>query len=137
MRRIKIEFQVTILTIIVVLAVMFSGYLVYQSLSQIVESIHKEARPDFKLLLIKDIASDLTEVENTVRLYTLTRDEKYFHPYKTINQSIQAKLAELKDYSLTNEEESLQIDSISSLTNEKLLIWERILALHHTKEDAQ
>lgn len=135
MRRIKIEFQVTILTIFVVVAVMFSGYLVYQSLSQIVESIHKEARPDFKLLLIKDISSDLTEIENTVRLYTITQDEKYFHPYNATNKSIQEKLDELKDYSLTNAEESLQIDSIRSLTNAKLSIWQQILSLHHEKED--
>lgn len=135
MKRIKIELQVTLLTIIIVAAVVFSGYLVYQSLSQIVNSIHNEARPDFKLLLIKDIASDLTEVENTVRLYTLTQDEKYFHPYKETSQSIHDKLSELKDYSLANEEESLQIDSIRVLTNMKLDIWGKILALHHTKED--
>ncbi|HKJ42392.1 MAG TPA: response regulator [Sunxiuqinia sp.] len=135
MRRIKIEFQVTILTVIVVMAVMFSGYLVYQSLSQIVNSIHKEARPDFKLLLIKDISSDLTEIENTVRLYTITHDEKYFHPYQETSQSIQKKLIELKDYSLTNADEGVQIDSINSLTNEKLKIWQQILSLHHEKED--
>ena len=135
MKRIKIEFQVTILTVIIALAVIFSGYLVYQSLSQIVGSIHKEARPDFKLLLIKDVALDLTEVENTVRLYTLTGDEKYFHPYKKINQSIQEKLTNLQDYSLTSDEESMQIDSIRLLTNEKLLVWQKILALHHSKGD--
>ena len=136
MKRIKIEFQVTVLTIITALAVIFSGYLVYQSLSQIVNSIHKEARPDFKLLQIKDIASDLTQIENTVRLYTLTRDEKYFHPYEQINQSIQERLTYLQDYSLTSKEESLMLDSIRTLTNNKLLIWEKILALHHTKKDA-
>ena len=136
MKRIKIEFQVTILTIVTVLAVIFSGYLVYQSLSEIVGSIHKEARPDFKLLQIKDIASDLTQVENTVRLYTLTRDEKYFHPYKEVNQTIQDRLTYLQDYALTSEDEKEMLDSISSLANEKLLIWEKILALHRAREDA-
>ncbi|MGQ7869325.1 response regulator [Sunxiuqinia sp. sy24] len=135
MKRIKIEFQVTLLTVLVVLAVSYSGFLVYQSLSQIVDSIHKEARPDFKLLLIKDIESDLTEVENTVRLYTLTREEKYFHPYREINQEIQEKLTNLQDYALTSEDEKLQIDSIRALTNEKLSIWENILALHYSKVD--
>ncbi|WP_430973590.1 response regulator [Sunxiuqinia rutila] len=136
MKRIKIEFQVTLLTVLVVLAVSYSGFLVYQSLSQIVDSIHKEARPDFKLLLIKDIESDLTEVENTVRLYTLTREEKYFHPYREINQEIQDKLTNLQDYALTSDDEKLQIDSIRSLANDKLAIWENILALHYSKVDA-
>lgn len=136
MKRIKIEFQVTLLTAIVVAAVVFSGYLVYQSLSQIVGSIHREARPDFKLLQIKDIASDLTQVENTVRLYTITRDEKYFHPFKETNESIQDKLDMLKDYSLTSYDEKIQIDSIRNLTNSKLAIWEEIMALHQTREEA-
>jgi signal transduction histidine kinase/CheY-like chemotaxis protein len=118
------------------LAVIFSGYLVYQSLSKIVGSIHKEARPDFKLLQIKDIAADLTKIENTVRLYTLTRDEKYLHPYKQVNQTIQERLSYLQDYALTSEDEKLMLDSIGSLTNEKLLIWEKILALHRVREDA-
>ena len=136
MKRIKIEFQVTLLTAIVVLAVVFSGYLVYQSLSQIVGSIDREARPDFKLLLIKDIASDLTQVENTVRLYTITQDEKYFHPYKKINEVIQEKLNNLEDYSQTGLDQKIYIDSIRQLTDKKLVIWEKILALHHSKEDA-
>ncbi|TDN96208.1 response regulator [Sunxiuqinia elliptica] len=136
MKRIKIEFQVTLLTALIALAVVFSGYLVYQSLSQIVNSIHREARPDFKLLLIKDVATDLAEVENTVRFYTLTRDEKYFHPYKQINESIQEKLTNLEDYSQTSIEEKQQIDSIRSLVNEKLAIWEKVLALHHSREEA-
>ncbi len=136
MKRITIEFQVTLLTALIVIAVIFSGFLVYQSLSQIVDSIHKEARPDFKLLLIKDIESDLSSVENTVRLYTLTRDEKYFHPYRETNQSIQEKLTALEDYSLTSEEEKMQIDSIRSLTTEKLMVWEKILTLHTSRKEA-
>jgi signal transduction histidine kinase/CheY-like chemotaxis protein/HPt (histidine-containing phosphotransfer) domain-containing protein len=136
MKRVTIQFQVTLLTVLIVMAVIFSGFLVYQSLSQIVDSIHKEARPDFKLLLIKDIESDLSAVENTVRLYNLTREEKYFHPYRQINQSIQEKLTALEDYSLTSEEEKIQIDSIRSLTNEKLEVWEKILTLHSSRKEA-
>ncbi len=136
MKRIKIEFPVTILTAIVVLGVTFSGYLVYQSLSQIVDSIHREARPDFKLLQIKAIAADLSEVESTVRLYSVTRDEKYFHPYKQINQSVQKKLTNLEDYAQTSEKQKMQIDSIRQLTNAKLAVWKEILVLHHAREDA-
>lgn len=136
MKRVKIELQVALLTALIVMAVIFSGFLVYKSLSQIVDSIHREARPDFKLLLIKDIESGLTEVENTVRLYTLTRDEKYFAPYEQVNQSIHDRLTALADYSQTSEEEKIQIDSIRLLTNQKLEVWEKILALHTSKKEA-
>ncbi|MEN6453703.1 MAG: hypothetical protein ABFD10_05540, partial [Prolixibacteraceae bacterium] len=74
MKRIKVEIQVTFLTVIIAAAMIGSGYLVYSSLSEIVDSIHKESRPDSRLLLLKDIASDLTGVENSVRMYSLTGD---------------------------------------------------------------
>ncbi|MGD9928439.1 MAG: ATP-binding protein [Mangrovibacterium sp.] len=134
MKRVKIEFQVTFLTLFIAAAVIASGYLVYQSLSKIIDSIHKEARPDFKLLLIKDIAAELNEVENTVRLYSLTGDAAFFHPYLKLNESIQEKLNNLKDYALPESDEIQQIDSIRLLTNQKLLIWEEIRTLHNQKE---
>ena len=80
MKKLKIEIQVTILTICIAVAVIISGYLAWQSLSKIVDTIHKEARPDLKLLLIKDIASDLNEDENTVSLSSLTDNATFLKP---------------------------------------------------------
>jgi len=97
MNKLKIEIQVTILTICIAIAVSISGYLAYQSLSKIVDTIHKEARPDLKLLLIKDIASDLSEVENTIRLYSLTGNSSFARSYRQLGDSIQKKLKTLSD----------------------------------------
>ena len=72
MKRIRIEIQVTFLAIVILVAVILSGQLVYESISQIVNSIQKGARPDYKLMIVKEISSDLNEIENTVRLYTLS-----------------------------------------------------------------
>jgi signal transduction histidine kinase/CheY-like chemotaxis protein/HPt (histidine-containing phosphotransfer) domain-containing protein len=116
--------------------VIVSGYLAYQSLSGIVDTIHKEARPDLKLLLIKDIASDLNEVENTIRLYSLTGNTAFLKPYRQLDASIQEKLSTLTEYSISGSEEMSHIDSISILAKRKLLIWDEIRALHHSKTDA-
>ncbi|MDP3173646.1 MAG: hypothetical protein Q8M88_04345, partial [Phenylobacterium sp.] len=88
MKKLKIEIQVILLTICIAVVVIISGYLAYQSLSKIVDTIHKEARPDLKLLLIKDIAADLNEVENTIRLYSLTSDTSFLHPYRQLGADI-------------------------------------------------
>jgi signal transduction histidine kinase/DNA-binding response OmpR family regulator len=136
MKKLKIEIQVTILTICIAIAVIVSGYMAYQSLSQIVDTIHKEARPDLKLLLIKDIASDLNEVENTIRLYSLTGDPSFLHSYKQLGVTIQEKLSTLTSYAVPGSEEILHIDSIALLANRKLLIWDKIRALHYSKTDA-
>ncbi len=136
MKKLKIEIQVTILTICIAIAVSISGYLAYQSLSKIVDTIHKEARPDLKLLLIKDIASDLSEVENTIRLYSLTGNASFARSYRQLGDSIQKKLEMLSAYSDPGSEEISHIDSISLLANRKLLIWDKIRALHRTKTDS-
>lgn len=135
MKFFKIEIQVTLLTLIIAAAVIGSGYLVYQSLSQIVNSIHQEARPDFKLLLIKEIASDLTEAENTIRLYTLTNNESLTADYRELNNSIQGKIEDLKDYAVPQSEEIATIDSIQLLTNHKLLILDQIQTLFQNREN--
>jgi signal transduction histidine kinase/DNA-binding NarL/FixJ family response regulator len=136
MKKLKIEIQVILLTICIAVAVIVSGYLAYQSLSEIVDTIHKEARPDLKLLLIKDIATDLNEVENTIRLYSLTGNASFLHPYRQLGDSIQQKLNELARYAIPGSEEISHIDSVGILANRKLLIWDEIRALHRSKNNA-
>ena len=137
MKKIKIEIQITLLSIFIAAVVIGSGYLVYHSFSKIVDSIHREARPDLKLLLIKDIASNLNEVENTVRLYSLTLDESLIHPYRKLNETIQGKLNDLEDYAIPGSNEVQLIDSIRLLTNRKLIIWAELRALQKQKEKSQ
>ena len=135
MKKLRIEIQVTVLTFCIAVAVVISGYLAYQSLSDIVATIHKGARPDLKLLLIKDIASDLNEVENTIRLYSLTSDPTFLRPFHQFGDSIQEKLNSLAKYSMPGSDELQNIDSIALLANRKLMIWDEIRALHHSKTD--
>jgi signal transduction histidine kinase/CheY-like chemotaxis protein/HPt (histidine-containing phosphotransfer) domain-containing protein len=136
MKKSKIEIQVTLLTICIAIAVTISGYLAYQSLSKIVDTIHNEARPDLKLLLIKDIATDLSQVENTIRLYSLTTNPSFLRSYRQLGDSIQKKLKTLSEYSVPGSEEISHIDSISLLANRKLQVWDRIRALNRTKTNA-
>jgi signal transduction histidine kinase/CheY-like chemotaxis protein/HPt (histidine-containing phosphotransfer) domain-containing protein len=136
MKTLRIQIQVILLTICIAAAVAVSGYLAYQSLSEIVDTIHKEARPDLKLLLIKDISADLSEVENTIRLYSLTGNSSFARSYRQLGDSIQKKLKTLSEYSIPGSEEISHIDSISLLANRKLIVWDKIRALHRSKTDA-
>jgi len=137
MKFFKIEIQITLLTLIIGAAVAGSGYLVYTSLSQIIASIHREARPDYKLLLIKDISAELNEVENSVRLYSLTGDANYIYRFRNLNKSVQEQLINLEDYAIPESNEIQQIDSIQLLSNQKLLIWAEIRNLHKQKIQKQ
>ncbi|MGQ8336736.1 ATP-binding protein [Sunxiuqinia sp. A32] len=135
MKKIKVEIPITLLTIIMLVLMVLSGNLVYESLTEIVDSVHKEARPDYKLLLIKDINSDLTEIENTVKLYTISNKRSYLSPYYTLNEEVRSKLIDLQDYAFSGDETKILLDSLSVLARQKLIIWENILTLHISKED--
>ncbi|RKD86336.1 hybrid sensor histidine kinase/response regulator [Mangrovibacterium diazotrophicum] len=137
MKFFKIEIQITLLTLIIGAAVAGSGYLVYKSLSEIIDSIHREARPDYKLLLIKDISSELSEVENSVRLFSFTGNENYIYKFRNLSKSVQEKLTNLEDYAIPESNEIQQIDSIQLLSNQKLVIWAEIRNLHKQKIEKQ
>ena len=136
MRRMRIEIQVTLLAIFILVVVFMSVYLVYQSLSQIVNSIHKEARPDTQLIWVKEVASQLTEVENTVKIYTLSNDKEYLDSYESLNLSIEEKLDFLQSLNSVDEQSQVFIDSMEVLTIQKLEIWSDMLDVHFSKADA-
>ncbi len=131
----KTEIQVIILSICIGAVVIVSGQMAYQSLAQIVDTIHKEARPDIKLLTIKDITSDLNQVENSIRLYSLTGNGSFLRSYRQLGDSIQKKLKILSNYTIPGSEEISHIDSISKLTKRKLIVWDQIRSLHKSKAD--
>jgi len=133
MKKLKIEIQFILLTVSIAVAVIVSGYLVYKSLSQIVDSINKEARPDLKLLLIKDISAELNEAENTIRIYSLSKDQKLIKPFRKLNIEIRTKLNKLEEYGNPETTEIIQIDSIRLLVTKKLLIIDNLRILYQSK----
>lgn len=129
MAKLRIEVQVTFLAVIIAGSVIATGYLAYKSLSDIVFSVQQEAAPDYQLFVLKDIASDLATVENSVRLYVLTNEEQNLNPYHQKDKAVRDKLKNLQsDYS---PEYAMVVDSFRTLALEKLDIWQGILDLHN------
>jgi signal transduction histidine kinase/CheY-like chemotaxis protein/HPt (histidine-containing phosphotransfer) domain-containing protein/CHASE3 domain sensor protein len=130
MRRFALELKVTPLVLIIVAAVIATGYLSYKNLSQIVLFIHKEARPDYKLIRLKEINASLTDVENSVRLYTLTHETKYLGPYNDIVTSIDRKIEELIELQENDTMQIANINAVGDLIGRKMVIWDKMLQLH-------
>ncbi|MBW6533402.1 MAG: response regulator [Mariniphaga sp.] len=130
MAKLRIEIQITVLAVIIAGSVIAAGYLAYKSLSNIVYSIQQEVTPDYQLFVIKDIASDLASIENSVRLYVLTNEEQNLEPYLQTDETVRNKLKNLQtNYS---PEYASVVDSFHNLALEKLDIWQGILNLHHS-----
>lgn len=130
MSKFKIEIQITLLAVIIAAAVVTSGYFAYKSLSKIVYSIHQETGPDYKLFVIKDIAADLAELENSVRLYILTSSKEDLVPCDTLQDQILTKLDNLKSIIAQGGENVALADSVRKLSEEKLELWKGVLSLH-------
>lgn len=130
MAKLRIEIQITLLAVIIAGSVIATGYLAYKSLSNIVFSVQQEATPDYQLFVIKDIASDLATIENSVRLYVLTNEEQNLKPYHQTGEAVRNKLKNLQtNYS---PEYASVVDSFHNLALEKLDIWQGILDLHNS-----
>lgn len=130
MKIFAIELKITLLILIIVAAIIATGYLSYKNLSQIVQSVHREARPDYKLIKIKEITSDLSDVDNSVQLYSLTREPKYLKPYNRIISTVDKRIDELLSLQGNDTSQISNIHAIRDLIGEKLVVWDQILRLH-------
>ncbi len=128
MAKLRIEVQITLLAVIIAGSVIATGYLAYKSLSDIVYSAQQEATPDYQLFVIKDIAADLATIENAVRLYVLTNEEKNLEPFHQSGQAVKMKLQDLQQN--FSPPYAGMVDSVRYLALEKMDIWRGILDLH-------
>nr|WP_321484696.1 ATP-binding protein [uncultured Draconibacterium sp.] len=133
MKRVKIEIPVILLTIVIVSLLGFSGNFVYKSLSEIVNSMLSESQPDNTLILVKDVALDLNETENMVRLYSLSNDNNYLENYRNVNQSLETKFEELRSIYNVDSTRQMLVDSVLILAQQKMVVWEKILNLHFSR----
>lgn len=130
MKRIKIEIPVILLTIVIISLLGLSGNFVYKSLSEIVNSMLSESKPDNTLILVKDVAMDLNETENMVRLYSLSNDNDYLENYRNVNESLETKFEELRSIYNVDSTRQMLVDSVLILSQQKMVVWEKILKLH-------
>ena len=137
MFRTRIEIQIVIVALVIITAVTTAGYLVYVSMSRIVQSVYHEARPDNRLFLMKDISNDLVSLENSVRLSMLSDLEGASLPADTLRRIVEGKLAEMEALPSESLEDHRLTDSLSQLTHQKLDLWETIFTLHQKAEQTE
>ena len=133
MKRIKIEIPVILLTIVIISLLGLSGNFVYKSLSEIVNSMLSESKPDNTLILVKDVAMDLNETENMVKLYSLSNDNEYLINYRSVNESLETKFEELQSTYHADSSRQMLVDSVLILAQQKMVVWEKMLNLHFSR----
>ena len=117
--------------ILAVILLSATGYLSYRNLSSIVSSIQVDVKPELRLVSIREISMDLEKAQNSIRLYTNTKNTQNLKTYYTIISNIDGKVSRLRSECLNDTVLLEQTDTISKLIEENIFIWNKLLYLHN------
>lgn len=131
MRKHAFEIVVGLLVTASVLIVLAVGYFSYLRISAIIDGIHAETKPDEKLSMIKKIATDLDQAENSVRLYGLTKNDRDLAPFNKIISSIDKQITGLQSADSADVVLQNNLDTIGDLISEKVYVWREMISLYN------
>ena len=112
-----------------VVIIVVSGYLSYKSISSVVTMIYSNNTPDDGLATIRDITTTIDRAENNVRLYGLTREERYLEKYRGLITGIDSVIDKLYNQYPEDIWFSHKIDTIDALINVKIQVWEEMISI--------
>jgi signal transduction histidine kinase/DNA-binding NarL/FixJ family response regulator len=125
----RIQVKIGFILIFAVIGLSSACYLLYRNLSAIVSSMQIDLNPELKLVSIRDISGDLETADNSIRIYTITRDTSDLKPYYSIIKGIDEKINQL---SLECSDDTImlnQVDTISTLIEENMVNWNELMYL--------
>ncbi|GEM_PF-683780 len=124
-----LEILVTIALFLVFLLVIATGVLSYIRLDQIIQTVNSAIRPDQQLILVKEIYNDLSEAENSVKSYSLTRNKEELDRFYNLVNTTGERFDELKQMCGRDDPSSSLVITLDSLVEEKFMVLDRLLAI--------
>jgi signal transduction histidine kinase/CheY-like chemotaxis protein/HPt (histidine-containing phosphotransfer) domain-containing protein len=124
-----LEVIVSITLFLVFLLVIATGVLSYIRLDQIIQTVNKTIRPDQKLILVKEIYNDLSEAENSVKSYSLTRNKEDMDRFYTLIEATGDRFEKLKSMCSRSDPMFPYILTLDSVVIRKFMNLDRLLAI--------
>jgi signal transduction histidine kinase/CheY-like chemotaxis protein len=123
------EIKIIVFALVVLVCVAgISGILAYRNIFSLVDSSGKN-NSEQKLVALKEIATDLSDADNSVHSYNLVKDEEYLLPFYTAATSIDEKLDHLYQWSTGDPRQSRSIDTLVTLVETRFNILRDFLTL--------
>ena len=131
MTRLKLSMplKIALLLFAGVVIIVFSGYLSYKSISSVVPMIYNNNTPGDGLATIRDITTTIDRAENNVRLYGLTREERYLEKYRGLITGIDSVIDKLYNQYPEDAWFSHKIDTIDALIRVKIRVWKEMISI--------
>jgi signal transduction histidine kinase/CheY-like chemotaxis protein/CHASE3 domain sensor protein len=131
LKKISVQVKIGFLMILAVILLSATGYLAYRNISSIVSSINIDAKPELRLISIREISMSLEKAQNCIRIYSVTRDDQDLKPYYSIISNIDDKVGRLRLECMNDSQMIRQTDTVSRLIEENIVIWNKLLSLRN------
>jgi signal transduction histidine kinase/CheY-like chemotaxis protein len=127
--KVSLPLKVALLLFAGVVILVFSGYLSYKSISSVVTMIYSNNAPDNGMATIRDITTTIDRAENNVRLYGLTREDRYLRKYNALITGIDPVIDKLYNQYPEDIWFTHKIDTIDALINVKIQVWKEMISI--------
>lgn len=117
LKKIFIEYRTILVTLLTIVVVVITGYLLYQRLSNVSDKISKSLKQDLPASFItRQIILELRLAENNARSYQLTHDINYIQSFYNTAPEIETKITSLKRKIITQKVNKALVDSFINLS---------------------
>lgn len=126
-KRFTFKFKILIIMLIALGFVSIIGISAYKQFSAIVSSISNDARPDMRLVTSKSLMNDLSDAENSVKSFSLTKDTLYLDQFYLAAKNTNRRLTDLHVLVEEKNLKNFKLDSLDALIIQKFKILNELL----------
>lgn len=135
-KRSNIKIKVVLGYILVFLAIVASLFIANRAYNKLLDSVAILSKPDAEITRMNRVLTNLSEAENKIRVYSLTREEKFLANFYENIIEIQNDLDSLRKFSPDSGRAIILIDSMNYLLEERAEKLEKFVKLKQSKERA-
>lgn len=135
-KRSNIKIKVVLGYIFVFLAIVASLLIAKQAYNKLLNSVAILSKPDIEITRMNRVLTNLSEAENKIRVYSLTREEKFLTNFYENILEIRNDLDSLRSYSQDSSRAVILIDSMDFLLEDRADKLAKFVRLKQSKERA-
>lgn len=113
-------------------AVVLVGYISYGGLSKLMVSLESTTKPDYRKDHFNELIYSLSQAENSIRVYTITRESQYLAPFYSAINDVDYQMEILYKYAENDPVLAFHLDTIHNLIEKKIDLQKKLIEL---KED--
>jgi signal transduction histidine kinase/CheY-like chemotaxis protein/HPt (histidine-containing phosphotransfer) domain-containing protein len=129
--RFLFESLLALFLVLVIAAVLSTGYMAYKSLIGYADAVKQSADPEMRLVLIKSISGDLSAAEGNIKSFNLSKDPGYLRDYNRSKRLLSFRLDNLDRMIDGNVRQAELLDSIRMLAAAKIAYLDGFIGLQY------